>query len=158
MGFHLFLTLVMVYASADSSFHEVLSKMTTKQQKEAQIMKSTYETMGGKYRQDGDYLLPNFEVPEYPQVGVWGERRRKYMREHQKARYTAMMLSDTLNAHLEEVDRSATEMFDRLIEQLKHRDGITEELKASRQLEWVQRMTVIRQEAAEIVTKELICV
>lgn len=69
-----------------------------------------------------------------------------------------MLLGDTLNAHLEEVDRSATEMFDRLIEQKKGRDGITEELKAANQLEWVQRMNVIRQEAAEIVTKELICV
>ena len=59
-------------------------------------MKSTYETMGCKYRQDGDYLLPNFEVPECPKVGVWGERRRKYLRENQKAYYTAMMLSDTL--------------------------------------------------------------
>jgi len=69
-----------------------------------------------------------------------------------------MLLGDTLNAHPEEVDKSATEMFDRLIEQMKGRDGITEELKASSQLEWVQRMNVIRQEAAEIVTKELTCV
>ena len=51
-------------------------------------MKSTYETMGGKYQQNGDYLLPNFEVPEYPKVGVWGERRRKYLREHQKVHFT----------------------------------------------------------------------
>lgn len=69
-----------------------------------------------------------------------------------------MLLSDTLNVHLEEVDSSASEMYDRLIEQMKHRDGIAEELKAADQLEWVQRMNAIRQEAAEIVTKELICV
>ena len=62
-------------------------------------MKSTYETMGGKYQKEGDYLLPNLEVPESPKVGVWGERRRKYLWEHQRALYTAMMLSDTLNAH-----------------------------------------------------------
>ena len=55
-------------------------------------MKSTYETMGGNYQQDGNYLLPDFEVPECPKVGVWGERRRKYMREHQKALYTAMQI------------------------------------------------------------------
>ena len=67
-------------------------------------MKSTYETIGGEYRQDGDYLLPNLEVPESPKVGVWGERRRKYLREHQQALYTAMMLGGTLNTHLEEVD------------------------------------------------------
>jgi len=69
-----------------------------------------------------------------------------------------MLLGDTLNAHPEEVDKSATEMFDRLIEQMKGRDGITEELKASSQLEWVQRMNVILHEVTEIVMKELICV
>ena len=86
-------------------------------------MKSTYETMGGKYQQKGDYLLPNLEVPECPKVGVWGERRRKYLRDHQKALYTAMMLSDTLNAHLEEVDRAATEMYDRLTLQLAEQES-----------------------------------
>ena len=121
-------------------------------------MNVVFEKTGIHYRRKGEYALPNLEAPESPKVGVWGEHRRKYLREQQKALYTAMMLSDTLNAHLEEVDRSATEMFDRLIEQMKGRDGITEELKASRQLEWVQRMNAIRQEAAEIVTKELICV
>ena len=89
-------------------------------------MKSTYETMSGKYQQNGNYLLPNFEVPEYPQVGVWGERRRKYLREHQQALYTAMMLSNTLNTHLEEVDRTAAEMFDHLTSQLAEQEGITE--------------------------------
>ncbi len=121
-------------------------------------MNVVFEKTGIRYRQEGEYALPNLEAPESPKVGVWGEHRRKYLREHQKALYTAMMLSDTLHAHLEEVDRSATEMFDRLIEQLKHRGGITEDMKAANQLEWVQRMNVIRHEAAEIVTKELICV
>ena len=121
-------------------------------------MKSTFEKLGGTYRQESDYLLPNVEVPKNPTIGIWGQRRHKYLRECQKPLYTAMLLGDTLNAHLEEVDRSATEMFDRLTEQLKRRDGITEELKAANQLDWVQRMNMIRHEAAEIVTKELICV
>lgn len=121
-------------------------------------MKSTYETMGGKYRQEDDYFLPNLEAPECPKVGVWGERRRKYLREHQKALYTAMMLSDTLNAHLEEVDRTATEMYDRLTSQLTEQEGITEQLKAANQMEWVQQMNNIRNRAAEVVRKELICV
>ena len=121
-------------------------------------MKSTYETMGGKYQQNGDYLLPNLEVPECPKVGVWGERRRKYLREHQKALYTAMMLSDTLNAHLEEVDRAATEMYDRLTSQLVAQEGITEQLKSTNQMEWVQQMNNIHNRAAEVVWKELICV
>ena len=119
-------------------------------------MKATYEIMGGNYQLNGDYLLPNLEVPECPKVGVWGERRRKYLREHQQALYTAMMLSDTLNAHLEEVDRTATEMFDRLISQLVEQEGITEQLKATNQMEWVQQMNNIRNRAAKIVNTEII--
>ena len=121
-------------------------------------MKSTYETMGGNYQQNGDNLLPNLEVPECPKVGVWSERLRKYLREHQKALYTAMMLSDTLNANLEEVDRAATEMYDRLTLQLAEQEGITERLKATDQMEWVQQMNNIHNRAAEVVWKELICV
>ena len=121
-------------------------------------MKSAYETLGGAYRQAGDYLLPCVELPESPGIGVWGERRRKYLQTSRKALYTAMMLGDTLNAHLAEVDKSASVMFDCLVEQLKGRDCITEELKAVNQMEWVQQMNVIRHEAAEAVTKELICV
>ena len=120
-------------------------------------MKSTYETMGGNYQPNGNYLMPDFEVPESPKVGVWGERRRKYLREHQQALYTAMMLSDTLNTHLEEVDRTAAEMFDRLTSQLAAQEGITEQLKATNQMEWVQQMNNIRSRAAEVVWKELIC-
>ena len=93
-------------------------------------MQATFEKLGGTYRQKGDYLLPNVEVPESPQVSIWGERRRKYLREYQKPLYTAILLGDTLNAHLEEVDRSATKMFDWLIGQMKHQDGITEDMKA----------------------------
>ena len=121
-------------------------------------MQTDFESMGGTHTSEGDYLLPNVEVPESPQIGIWGERRRKYLQTSQKALYTAMLLGDTLNVHLVEVDKSATEMFDRLVEQMKSRDCITEELKATNQLEWVQRMNAIRHEAAEAVEKELICV
>ena len=121
-------------------------------------MKSTYETMGGEYRQCGEYMLPNLEAPESPKVGVWGERRRKYLRENQKALYTAMMLSGTLNTHLEEMDHTANEMYDRLTSQLTEQEGITEQLKTTNQMEWVQQMNNVRNRAAECVGKELICV
>ena len=121
-------------------------------------MKSTFERMGGSYHQESDYLLPDLEVPENPQIGIWGERRRKYLQTNKRVLYMVMLLCDTLNAHLEEVDKSTTEMFDRLVEQLKRRNCITEELKAANQMEWVRRMNVIRHEAAEAVEKELICV
>ena len=119
-------------------------------------MQTDFEAMGGAYTSEGDYLLPNLEVPKSPQIGFWGERRRKYLQTNHKALYTAMLLGDTLNYHLAEVDKSATAMFDRLVEQLKSRVCITEELKAANQLEWVQRMNAIHHEATEVVMKELI--
>ena len=120
-------------------------------------MKTTFEALGGIYRQEGDYLLPNLEAPESPQIGIWGERRRRYLREHEKAAYTAMLLSGGLNAHLEEVDRSASEMFDRLVAQIAEQEGITEQLKAANQMEWVQRTNNIRNRVIEIVSATLIC-
>ena len=119
-------------------------------------MKTTFETMGGTYRQEGDYLLPNVEVPESPAIGLWGQRRHKYLMEHNYAFYTALFLSDKLTAHLEEIDRVASKMYDRLVEQLKERDGITEELKALHQMEWVRQMNAIRSEAETVVMGELI--
>ena len=98
-------------------------------------METTFEILGGTYRKEGDYLIPNVEVLESPQVGVWGERRRRYLREHEKATYTAMLLSCELNAHFEEVDRSASEMFERLVTQRAEPEGITDQLKASSQME-----------------------
>ena len=121
-------------------------------------MKSTYERMGGSYHLEGDYLLPNLETPESPAIGIWGKRRHRYLQTNKRALYTVMLLCDTLNEHLAEVDKSASEMFERLEKQLKCRDCITEELKAADQMEWVRRMNVIRHEAAEAVMRELICV
>ena len=119
-------------------------------------MQTIFEKMGGTYRQEGDYLLPNIEVPESPQIGIWGQRRFRYLRTSKKVRYTAMLMDSTLKGHLEETDQSANEMFDLLIAQLKAQEGITEELKTSNQLDWVQRMNSIRNRAVEIVYKELI--
>ena len=121
-------------------------------------MQTIYEKMGGTYRQEGDYLLPNIEVPESPQIGIWGQRRLRYLRTNKRMLYTTMLMGDTLKPHLEEIDKSAEEMFNQLIVQLKAQEGVTEELKANDQLEWVQRMNNIRNRAAEIVFKELIYV
>ena len=121
-------------------------------------MQTIFEAMGGTYRQTGDYLLPNIEVPESPQIGIWGQRRLQYLRTSKRVLYTTMLMGDTLKAHLEEVDQSANEMYDLLVVQLKVQEGITEELKASNQLEWVQRMNNICNRVSEIVCKELIYV
>ena len=119
-------------------------------------MKSTFEELGGTYKQVGDYLLPDVELPENPEVGFWGLKRRKYLLDHQPALYTALFLGGKLADHLQEIDRSATQMFDQLVDQLKTRNGVTEQLKATDQMKWVRRMNAVRHEAAEIVTKELI--
>ena len=119
-------------------------------------MQTTFEKLGGTYRKEGDYLLPNVNTPENPEVGFWGLQRRKYLLEHQSALYTALVLGGKLADHLQEIDRSATQMFDQLVDQLKTRNGVTEQLKVTNQMKWVRRMNAVRHEAAEIVAKELI--
>ena len=126
------------------------------ERKETKKMKSTFEELGGTYKQVGDYLLPDVEVPENSEVGFWGMQRRKYLLEHQSALYTALFLGGKLADHLQEIDRSATQMFDQLVDQLKIRNGVIEQLKVADQMKWVRRMNAVRQEAAEIVAKELI--
>ena len=119
-------------------------------------MKSTFEELGGNYKQVGDYLLPDVDAPENSEVGFWGLQRRKYLLEHQPALYTALFLGGKLADHLQEIDRSATQMYYQLLDRLKVRNGVTEQLKATDQMKWVRRMNAVRHEAAEIVTKELI--
>ena len=104
----------------------------------------------------GDYLLPDIEVPENPEVDFWGMQRRKYLLEYRPTLYTALFLGDKLADHLQEIDRSATQMFDQLVDQLKTRNGVTEQPKATDQMECVRRMTAVRHKAAELVAKELI--
>ena len=108
------------------------------------------------YHQEGDYLIPDLVPPKSPRIGIWGERRRQFLRRHRKPLYSGMLMSGTLNAHLEEVDREAERLFDRLTEEMAKRDGITDPLKAEAQLEWVRRMNAIRLAAEEIVRKEWI--
>ena len=121
-------------------------------------MQTIFEKMGGTYRQEGDYLLPNIGVPESPQIGLWGQRRLQYLRTNKNVLYMTMLMSGKLKNHLEEVDKSAEEMFEQLVVQLKAQEGITEVLKANDQLAWVQRMNHNRNRVSEIVYKELICV
>ena len=121
-------------------------------------MHTLFEELGGTYRKEGDYLLPNLEAPESPQIGIWGQRRLQYLRISQRVLYTTMLMGGTLKDHLEEVDQSANEMYEQMTLQMKAQEGVTEELKTSNQMEWVQRTNNIRNRAAEIVYKELIYV
>ena len=121
--------------------------------------KYIYDKKNGlHYNLVGDYYLPCLEAPEAPQIGVWGRRRRTYLREHNKALYAAMLLSGELDTHLDAIDRDAEQMFDKLLRQYAAAEGVSEELKAADQLAWVQRMNSIHNRAAEFVCKEFIYV
>lgn len=104
----------------------------------------------------GDYYLPNLTAPESPKVGRWGMLRFNYLRKHREALYTIMLMKGTLNPHLEEIDRQAQEMEQQLISQLAQQEGVTEQLKAENQMDWVAQMNNIRNRADEIVLSELI--
>ena len=108
------------------------------------------------YHAEGDYLLPDLVPPELPNIGVWGERRRQYLRKAKRPVYSAMLMRGTPNARLEETDRQAEELLDRLTKQLAEQEGVTEALKAEAQMEWVRRMNSIRSRAEEVVLSELI--
>lgn len=110
------------------------------------------------YRMEGDYLLPNLTMPEAPRVGKYGMRRRSYLEKHRNGIYTGLFISGRLNRHLEEIDRQATEMVERLIEQMAKAECVTETLKADDQMRWVGLMNNIRDRAEEVVLKELIYV
>ena len=118
--------------------------------------KSLLEQMGGTYRQEGDYFLPNLAVSENAPVGIWGQRRRQYLREHRKALYNALLLSGKLDSHLADINQQADDMFSQLVEQIAEQESITEQLKADSQMEWVGRMNNIRSAVEEIVTTEII--
>ena len=109
------------------------------------------------YHREGGYLIPNLSAPESPKIGIWGERRRRFLRTHQRPVYDAMMMNDTLNTHLEEIDQAAEEMLDQLMTQMAKREGVTELLKAKSQTEWVRRMNSIRGRAEEVIKHNLIC-
>lgn len=120
--------------------------------------KSFFEQMGDTYYQTGDYLLPNLVPPESVPVGIWGQRRRRYLKTHQEPIYTALLLSGELNSHLSEIDAQAETMFFQLVKQMAEQKGITEQLKADNQMEWVGQMNNIRNRATELVNAELIFV
>lgn len=119
--------------------------------------KSLFEQMGGTYTQQGDYILPNLTLPtkEKQPIGIWGQRHARHLKQHHKILYYNLLTSGKLNAHLAEIDRQAEEMFFRLVKQMAEREGVTEQLKAQNQMEWVRRMNNIRNRAVEIVNTEI---
>ena len=123
-------------------------------------MKSIYEKTGGTYTRQGDYELPNLKIsPEKEiEIGVWGQRYRRYLKQYHKIRYYNLLTAGTLNEHLAEMDQQAERMFQSVVAALSEQENVTEKLKANRPMEWVQKTNSIRNRAAEIVNSKLVFV
>ena len=122
------------------------------------MKQSLFEQMGGKYEQQGDYRLPCLTLPaeEEQHIGIWGQRRRRYLKEHHRIIYYNLLTDGKLNHYLADIDRQAEELFSRLVKQMAEREGVTEKLKAQDQMAWIGRMNSIRNRVTEIVNNELI--
>lgn len=123
-------------------------------------MKSIFEQIGGTYTMQGDYCLPNLTLPaeEERPIGVWGQRRLNYLKHHRKVLYFNLLTSGKLHSHLADTEEQAQELFSRLVKEYAEKEGVTEQLKATDQKEWVQKMNSIRNRAAEIVNAEVVFV
>ena len=110
------------------------------------------------YHREGDYLVPDLEPPEAPRIGKYGTMRHNHLRDHHRGVFDGMLLTGRLNAHLEEVDREANEMMERLTTQMAKSEGVTEQLKAADQMAWVGVMNNIKARAEENVLHDLIFV
>jgi hypothetical protein len=110
------------------------------------------------YELQGDYYIPCLKLPEEEQqpIGVWGQRRLRYIKQKRKVLYLNLLTSGESNGYLADLDKQAEEMFSRLIKQMAEREGVTEKLKADNQMEWVSRMNNIRNRTTEIINKEII--
>lgn len=112
-----------------------------------------------QYRRVGDYFIPNFILPlEEASVtlGKWGMMHKSYLEKHKKVFFNTLLMQGKLYQHCVDVENQARDMFERLVEQMKKTEGVTEQLKEENQMEWVCRMQNIEARAREIVTTELI--
>lgn len=121
-------------------------------------MKSIFEQMGGTYRQEGDYLIPNIVLPDTGdyRIGKYGRMRRSYLKEHRPALYSTLILDGTLFKHLAEIDQACNERMEIITSAMAKQEGVTEALKAADQMEWVRRKNSIHNRAEEIVLHELV--
>ena len=123
-------------------------------------MKSLFEKSGGTYTMQGDYRLPNLTLPaeETRSIGVWGQRRLRYLKQHHKVLYYNLLTSGKLHSHLADVEKEAQSLFSRLVKEYAEKEGVTEQLKATDQMKWVRRMNNIRSRANKLIVKEIICI
>ena len=121
-------------------------------------MKSIFAQIGGTYTLQGDYCLPNLTLPaeEERPIGVWGQRRLRYLKQHRKVLYYNLLTSGKLHSHLADTEKQAHALFSRLVKEYAEKEGVTEQLKSIDQMKWVGKMNAIRNAATEIINRELI--
>ena len=120
-----------------------------------------FEQLGGTYTQIGDYLLPDLSLPAEKDdrpIGIWGQRRLRYLKQYHKVIYYNLLTSGKLHSHLADIEEQAQQLFLRLVRELAEKEGVTEQLKAADQMAWVRRMNNTRSRATEIVVKEINCI
>ena len=124
------------------------------------MKKSIFEQMGGTYRREGDYLIPNISVPDTKEynIGKYGNLHRQFLETNYPTYYSIMFLSGKLDKHLEWVDKRAQEELDRLIPIFAKQQGVTEQLKAENQLKWVGLMNNIKAQVEEKIYAEIVYV
>ena len=118
-----------------------------------------FEQTGGTYTQVGDYMLPDLlpaEEEKEANIGVWGMRHKRYLKQHHKVRYYNLLTSGKLNSYLVDIEQQAQDLFLRLVKELAEKENVTDELKATDMMLWVRNMNNIRNRATEIVCAELI--
>ena len=123
-------------------------------------MKSLFEQQGGTYTMQGDYSLPNLILPtdEERPIGVWGQRRLNYLKHHRKVLYYNLLTSGKLHSHLADIEEQAQDLFSRFVKEYAEREGVTEQLKATVQMKWVQRMNNLRERVTETVYSDVVLV
>ena len=121
-------------------------------------MKSIFEQVGGTYRREGDYLIPNLAPLDTGdnQIGKYWRMHRRYLKEHRRILYTNLLTSGNLHCHLPEIGQTCNERMESIVSAMAKQEGVTEALKAADQMEWVRRMNSIRNRAEEIVLTELV--
>ena len=120
-------------------------------------MKTIFEQAGGAYTMQGDYRLPNLELPPEKEqsIGVWGQRRLRYLKQYHKVLYYNLLTSGKLHSHLADTEEQAQALFLRLVNEYAKKEGVTEQLKATDQMAWVRKMNNIKWSINEYIRKEL---
>ncbi len=122
------------------------------------MVKTIFKEMGGTYREENGYIIPNIILSEKEAqpIGIWGQRHARYLKQDHKVLYMNLLTSGKLNTHFADIDERANDMYISLIKKLAEKENITETLKAQNSLKWIQKMNNIQSRAREIVNQEII--